>query len=589
MKYWLAPGDSISFKTNSHRSGWNGQICSNPTNWRCGASLEFRTSECANGSRRCINLNVFAPQLPNFSTMEPSVADLVKREPTFFNDLVMFVYGPNFDIQGGRKLHGGSANSIYGAYRIKKAQVVVSGSRDITMFEPYPDTDILFPSNLVRKPNVDPAIEGVNHLSRISESATTTIVRKVGDLLQELRSNEIITSAMRKKMQRFVDEFPEWQEVAKRRLEVLLPKLTAEAAAKDAAQLNRPKGIVVQKIVLSQVGAFASPATAADDTQFIRPLLPEPGCTKTIEDIYGNSISTAIKIGSGSKNLVLFGGESGTGKSKLAQLLIDDAKRERSEIVTVAADWRSRSDLLGYVNPVSGAFTPTSFTIFLRRAEKAWKNGDRRQWLAIFEEFNLSQPEHWLSDFIVKLEYDAKNIEDRTIFLGGSHIEDDGGPSYIYLPPSLMLVGTLNRDHSVKALTARILDRAAFIEVGVTCRQALHRANVQLPIEMIEALEELNAALAGRDASFSIRTAKSLAAGIRVMGESEILMVLDYVLVQEVLSKVRLLVGVQSDSQLLQKLKDWSERPECEKLAQCRQRITGWDESIEAEKDVLSA
>ena len=59
-------------------------------------------------------------------------------------------------------------------------------------------------------------------------------------------------------------------------------------------------------------------------------------------------------------------------------------------------------------------------------AAKAWDSGDRRAFVVIFEEFNLSQPEHWLSELLVRSQYPATERIDRTIRLGGTRVRGWG-------------------------------------------------------------------------------------------------------------------------------------------------------------------
>ncbi len=60
-------------------------------------------------------------------------------------------------------------------------------------------------------------------------------------------------------------------------------------------------------------------------------------------------------------------------------------------------------------------------------------------------------------------------------------------------------------------------------------------------------------------------------------------------LVQEVLSRVRLLAGDPRDEQLLSRLQTWTQKPGCAELAGCAARVAGWADLLSAGRDVFQA
>jgi hypothetical protein len=247
---------------------------------------------------------------------------------------------------------------------------------------------------------------------------------------------------------------------------------------------------------------------------------------------------------------------------------------------------------LGYVNPINGSFEATEFTHFLCEAQDAWEAGDRRARLVIFEEFNLSQPEHWLSDLLVRLEYDADQLADRTVRLGGNAIAGRPGRTCsVVLVPSLHFAATLNNDHTVKPLSPRVLDRAALLEVNSSGRAALSRAGVELSDDVEDVIDELNDLLEPRGAAFSVRSARSLQRAMEAGSTNgmDLARALDLVLAQEVLSRVRLLAGDPRDEQLLTRLQAWTQRPGCAELAACAARVADWADLLSAGRDVFQA
>lgn len=342
-----------------------------------------------------------------------------------------------------------------------------------------------------------------------------------------------------------------------------------------------------------------TPATAAPEPQpqpvsepepVVAPIvIPEADASAVLAERLDATLITALSVAFLTKSLVILTGAPGAGKSWIASRLLDDARRERTVIVPVASTWRGREDLLGYVNPITGIFEATEFTHFLCNSEEAWIRGDRRARLVVFEEFNLSQPEHWLSDLLVRLEYDPELSADRKVVLGGSAIAGrPSRPCEVVLVPSLRFVATLNNDHTVKPLSPRVLDRAALIEVSSSGRVALERAGLTIAEELADLVDDLNDLIAPRGAAFSVRSARSLQRALAANALKPVL-ALDLVLAQEVLSRVRLLAGDPRDEQLLSRLQTWSQKPECAELTVCAARIADWVEALAAGRDVFQA
>jgi AAA domain (dynein-related subfamily) len=368
------------------------------------------------------------------------------------------------------------------------------------------------------------------------------------------------------------------------------PALAEEAlrpvTAADALQVEVP---LVATVVGAQTDGLAVEAVAHAPPVHA---VPEPLGRQILEDQFGSQLVDALRVAFITKSLVILTGAPGAGKSWIASRLLDDNARDRTVIVPVASTWRGREDLLGYVNPINGSFEATEFTHFLCGAQDAWEAGDRRARLVIFEEFNLSQPEHWLSDLLVRLEYDADQLADRTVRLGGKEIAGRPGRACsVVLVPSLRFAATLNNDHTVKPLSPRVLDRAALIEVTSSGRAALSRAGVELGDDVEDVIDELNDLLEPRGAAFSVRSARSLqrameAGSTNGMGLAR---ALDLVLAQEVLSRVRLLAGDPRDEQLLSRLQAWTQKPGCAELAGCAARVADWADLLSAGRDVFQA
>ena len=321
--------------------------------------------------------------------------------------------------------------------------------------------------------------------------------------------------------------------------------------------------------------------------------LVEPGRREEISRKYGPEILTALLVATVAKPILILRGPPGVGKSELALGLIDDKddkRTERSMVVTVSSTWRGKEDLLGHINPVNNLFEPTRFTDFLRKAAMAWDKGDTRPRLVVFEEFNISQPEFWLSEILARSQYPASAKQNRTIELGGQGVR--GWPvnakPQVYLSPAVRFVATINSDHTTRPLSPRALDRAAVVELGVTPRDAIARFGLELDHNLVEAIAELDFRTRRKGATFSFRTARSLLACFESREEMglEQSTIVDLVLVQEMLSKVRLLASDPADRNLIDDLFEWANGPG-RTLFECGRVVATWREQLDAGQDVM--
>jgi hypothetical protein len=307
---------------------------------------------------------------------------------------------------------------------------------------------------------------------------------------------------------------------------------------------------------------------------------------------HGESVLTLVRIALMTKPLLILRGPPGVGKSDLACSLIDDPSGERLLTVAVDPTWRGREDLFGHVNPIDGIFEPTTVTDFLRRAAKAWDANHRHAYVLVFEEFNLSQPEHWLSEVLVRSQYAPTNRNDRLIRLGGTSVRGWGPkdePS-VFLSPAVRLVATVNGDHTVRPLSPRVLDRAAVVTLAVAPQEALRRVGLELQKGELDAVADLDFRLRQRGAVFSYRTAESLKACLNRRTELNIdrMRALDLVLVQEVLSKVQLLAADPADLRVCTELVEWTESAG-KGLLECQRVIAEWREALDNGEDVQQA
>jgi hypothetical protein len=104
-------------------------------------------------------------------------------------------------------------------------------------------------------------------------------------------------------------------------------------------------------------------------------------------------------------------------------------------------------------------------------------------------------------------------------------------------------------------------------------------------------IEELDALLKYKNAMFSLRAAESLKRCIDnmpLLDMSSSWDALDIVLLQQVLTKVRLMVGDPANDSLIQGLEDWTESYG-KYLRKCASLINSWMEALKDGRDVIQA
>ena len=131
--------------------------------------------------------------------------------------------------------------------------------------------------------------------------------------------------------------------------------------------------------------------------------------------------------------------------------------------LSVRADWRDSSALLGHFNPILNRFEWTPLLRFLLRAQSAWKSGSHQSFFVVLDEMNLARTEAYFADFLSVLEAGrTPNGETREPIRLGFDPRATGElpPAELYLPPNLFFVGTLNDDETAHPLAPKVLDRA---------------------------------------------------------------------------------------------------------------------------------
>ncbi|MFW6015988.1 MAG: McrB family protein [bacterium] len=174
------------------------------------------------------------------------------------------------------------------------------------------------------------------------------------------------------------------------------------------------------------------------------------------EDLYNLHVS--IKT----SPLTIISGMSGTGKTKMAELYAKTLSLKIDEeciIIPISPSYTEPGDVLGYLNTMSGIYTPaeTALVDLLRKAA----DNPEQIYMVIFDEMNLSQVEHWFSPFISLLELKEENR--RLKLFNKNSVCQNGYKSEIHIGHNVVFIGTVNIDETTKEFSDRLLDRANVI------------------------------------------------------------------------------------------------------------------------------
>jgi len=604
MTFKLTPGNVVTCKLNAHRTAWNGTICPFPTEWNCGAKEDFRANKCDRDMPRCFHMNVFRDSDPLFVADWNGIDWVLHDERHQLDDQILLFWS-----EATREMSGvrtPQRRVAVGAYRVKQCEQ--PGSPYTWDIRPHADAWVRFPKLEIACPASSYA--GGNYV-RVMEGRL--LLRLFGSIRKEIGPGLTWHDPQDESRFRAFDSHLEgWLQAAaesRRAFQMRAkPKQvysfgTASGQAVGSAgsladqlskigpklQFREPgdRGTSASPSAVAKQGTAPPSAVSEEPSEEVSPLIGE-GQFTWISDIYGDNVARAVAIGALTKPFLILRGPTGVGKSYLARHLVE---QDRFLLVPVGATWRGREDLLGYVNPVTGVFEASPFTRFLERAARAWDEGNPSPWLVVFAEFNLSQPEHWLTDVLSLSQ--AEEDAQRVIELGGTGFEPDGGGASVTRVPlsrAVRFVATINNDHTVLPLSPRVLDRSSLVELPMGPHDAIRRAGVTVEDDVIEAITDLDYELRARGTTFSIRTAQSLRRALdnqAALG-ADAWVIVDHILCQEVLSKIRLHAGDPGDGDLLDRLKAWQEN-RGSRLLRCAELFEGWGDQLAHGADVIQA
>jgi|GEM_PF-610526 len=601
---FITVGNALGCTINSHRRGWDGSICKNAETWNCSAKQQFRTDYCQQGDPRCYHIHIFEEGNPYCLIDDLGIGWLLEPYPEALNNQILLFWGKRFqEPRGISDINTRPKDYVFGAYRVQSVYPQkINEFKTLWKIEPYPDGWTRFQQPYILTVYYKSIIGGV-YLKEVNRVAVENMFEKAAEQARSPHPNWF-TSKDAERFEYFHAHLHEWFEHAREdalKLQQNMVHTYTKPSSLLSSIVKNPfvdglKGIELKKTMITATSTVVplaltpKPVVSAKMDAPAYPLIEKDLTKDRIKTVYSKETLDALMAASLTKNIVILAGPPGVGKSSLAIDLIDDS--ERKLIVAVGSTWRGREDLLGYVNPISNEFEPTDFTRFLYKAENTWRKNDKRTHMVVFEEFNLSQPEYWFADMLVRSQYPEDQEKLRTIEFGGKCIRGvTTNGSRIFISPALRFVATINNDHTTLSLSPRVLDRASIIELTLEPRYTLERAKLELDEKQIMSIEELDALLKYKNAMFSLRAAESLKRcidNLHLLDMNSTWDALDIILHQQVLTKVRLMVGDPANDSLMQGLEDWSESYG-KYLRKCATLIDGWTEALKDGRDVIQA
>lgn len=271
--------------------------------------------------------------------------------------------------------------------------------------------------------------------------------------------------------------------------------------------------------------------------------------------------------------LTILAGEPGTGKTSLCNILAKSmglcAREPNSRFLQVSVEkgWTSKSDFIGYFNPLTKRFDSANRKVYealkiLNLEENMRKNNIDNNinevieypYLMLLDEANLSPMEHYWADFMNACDiYD----EDRYITLS----END----FFNISQSFRFLATINYDHTTEVLSPRLIDRAWILlldgeEVDINnltnskvennkniilyddMKKFMNSQNNQIPIKLENKLKDIVLKFRTNGVNISPRVLKMIkdycAIGYTLFQSNNHLTCLDYAVSQKILPMI---------------------------------------------------
>ena len=163
--------------------------------------------------------------------------------------------------------------------------------------------------------------------------------------------------------------------------------------------------------------------------------------------------------------LVLLRGMSGTGKTSLAYAA-GEFFGNPSTIVPIQPMWKERSDIIGYFNEFTKRFNETPLLCKLYEA-----GGSQQLYMTVLDEVNIARIEYYFAEFLSLLE--IPDPQKRQLDVVADSWDTDPKrlvDGKLLLPENMWFIGTANNDDSTFAISDKVYDRAAVLDLDRKCR-----------------------------------------------------------------------------------------------------------------------
>lgn len=583
MTFDIVPGNALGCRTNAHRHGWDGSICEDAKEWACGIEVEFRAKYCAMGTPRCFHLHLFDEEGPHLVIPDSGVSWLLGQSADAFDDQVLLIWAPQAEephgLVGGRPV----GSFMAGAYHIERVERIEQRNHIEWKIFPYEDGWTYLGSLECQAPRFMHL--GGPYIKQVDRSAVGPLFEAALEAGAE--TSEYWTQEEKERLEHFAGNVDEWLAAAEERIKSLVGN-TAEQVA-----TIRPQQEPQAPTPRAATAARAPERRGRELPTRLIPLPPKPPAAElpdryplidaakraSIENTYGAATLRSLQVAAMTHPLVLLRGHAGAGKSRLALDFIEDEKRERSLVVSTASDWQGPENLFGRLSSTSGVFEPTLFSNFMRASELAWRNGDFATRVVVFENFDLSSAETWLSELLLRAQYPATAMVDRTVQLAGDSVRgwSTGAGTRLMISPAVRFVATVDDPMRAEVLTARLLDKIGVVELSVSATDALKLSETSVTPKQQEALLALDSITRDLHAGVTLSTAHAIRRCQEHIEELEIdaWRAIDLVLEQQILAKLELVAPGDLPPETARQALDWAEGPG-KKLVCCAARLVAW-------------
>ncbi len=251
-------------------------------------------------------------------------------------------------------------------------------------------------------------------------------------------------------------------------------------------------------LCLDYLGGNQSPPMTPDDKNNFVAALQKCGFVAE-EGLPGAFLQSLI-----AKPFVILTGNSGTGKTKIAELLAawlrgDD--RDGHELVAVGADWTDNRNVIGFVNYLrqeekqdGPIYQSTPVLDLLLRAAQT----PSLPFFLILDEMNLSHVERYFADFLSAMEaregllrlHSEGDAEEGDSNLPRFDGDTRGVPSELVYPRNVFVIGTVNVDETTYMFSPKVLDRAHVIEFHADAKHVIDVLNDPRPLDGMSSAPE---------------------------------------------------------------------------------------------------